>query len=165
MTDSHIAPSVPTRRLLGLDHGTTVIGVAISDAGGHLARPLQLITRSTRIADFSAIAALINSFQISGIVVGLPFTTPEFTAESQMPTVQRWAARLAGTIARPVYLWDETLSSDEAYAIGQQIGRSERDRIDDLAAAIILQGFLNQFPPGTAFPEPVTPGRHATPLK
>jgi len=155
---------VDPRRLLGIDHGSTVIGVAICDASGLIARPLRLISRTTRAADFAALAKLIHEYQVGGLVVGLPITEARFQATSQAPIVERWAARLAASIDLPVYFWDETLSSDSAHQLADQIGRDPDARIDDLAAAIVLQSFLDNHPPGTPYPPVVAPGRHATPL-
>lgn len=155
---------VNPRRLLGLDHGTTVIGVAISDASGLLARPLRLLTRSTRIADLTVLVDLIREYQIGGLVVGLPLTEARYQATSQAPIVERWAARLAASIDLPIYFWDETLSSDLAHELAAQLGRDHHARIDDLAAALILQSFLDNHPGGTPYPPRVAPGRHGLPL-
>ncbi|MHB8625587.1 MAG: Holliday junction resolvase RuvX [Aggregatilineales bacterium] len=148
-------------RLLGIDHGSTVIGIAISDPTQRLARPLQLLKRTTRPADFGTLNALIAAHHAIGIVVGLPETPPAFTGVSQADTVQRWAARCAGLVAVPVYLWNETLSTDDAERWVAASGRSRPDRVDHIAAAMILQSFLDEHPPGTPYPTPVKPGHHA----
>jgi putative Holliday junction resolvase len=148
-------------RLLGVDHGSSVIGIAISDPTQRLAHPLQLFKRTTRAADLVALNAIIASHAVVGIVVGLPETPPGFTGVSQADTVRRWAARLAGYVAVPVYLWDETLSTDEAERLVTAGGRPRPDRVDHIAAAVILQSFLDEHPPGSPYPVPVKPGRHS----
>ena len=151
-------------RLLGIDHGDRVIGIAVSDPTQRLARPLQLLIRTTRVADFSALNAIVSAQNVVGVVVGLPETAPNFSGVRQADTVQRWAARLAGQVNVPVYLWNETLSTDEAKRLltaNGRPGRSRPDRVDHIAAAVILQGFLDEHPPSVAFPIPVKPGRHA----
>ena len=150
-------------RLLGLDYGTTVIGAATCDLLRMVARPLTLIRRSTRIADFATINRLVSEQQAAGIVVGSPEAIPDFAGESQADRVQRWAARLAGQVTIPVYLWDETLSSEEAERIIAEAGQKRPDRIDAIAAAVILQTFLDEHPPGALYPPPVKAGRHSSP--
>ncbi len=147
-------------RLLGIDHGTVVIGLAISDPNRILARPLQLLRRSSRDQDFAAINTIIAEQNAAGIIVGLPETSPGFSGVSQAETVRLWAARLAGRVAVPVYLWNETLSTDEARRIAAERGLYP-ERVDDLAAAVILQTFLDEHPSGAVYPPPVRPGRHS----
>jgi putative Holliday junction resolvase len=159
MTD--LIADKPTGRLLGLDYGTTVIGASICDLTRIVARPLTLIKRSTRVADFATINRLISEQSAVGIVVGIPEAVPEFEGESQADRVQRWAARLAGNVTIPVYLWDETLSSEEAERLIIETGRKMPDRIDDVAAAVILQTFLDEHPSGIPYPPVVKAGRHS----
>ena len=159
ITDS--VPAKPTGRLLGLDYGTTVIGASICDLTRIVARPLTLIRRSTRLADFATINRLITEQQAVGIVVGIPEAVPDYEGESQADRVERWAARLAGNVTIPVYLWDETLSSEEAERLIIETGRKLPDRIDDVAAAVILQTFLDEHPTGIPYPPPLKPGRHS----
>lgn len=149
-------------RLLGVDHGNRVIGIAVSDPTQRLARPLQLLKRTTRAADFSALNAIIAAQSAVGIVVGSPETGPAFTGISQTDTVQRWAARLAGQVNIPVYLWDETLSTDDAKHLIAASGRLRPERVDHIAATVILQSFLDEHPPGAPYPAPVKPGRHSS---
>lgn len=155
------APAKPSGRLLGLDYGTTVLGASICDLTRIVARPLTLIRRSTRVADFAIINYLITEQQAVGIVVGIPEAVPGYVGESQADRVARWSARLAGNVTIPVYLWDETLSSEEAKRLIVETGRKMPDRIDDVAAAVILQTFLDEHPPGIPYPSPVKPGRHS----
>jgi putative Holliday junction resolvase len=147
-------------RLLGIDHGNQVIGIAVSDPTQRLARPLQLLKRTTRNADFDSLNAIIAAQHAVGVVVGLPEPSPNFTGMNQAEIVQHWAARLAGQVSIPVYLWNETLSTDEAKHIITASGRSHPERVDHVAAAVILQSFLDEHPPGVPFPPSVKPGRH-----
>ncbi len=146
-------------KLLGIDHGAKVVGIAVCDATQMLARPLQLMTRSTRERDFATVNGLITAQQAVGIVVGLPETPENFDGVSQADTVQRWAVRLAGQVNIPVYLWEETFSTMEAENLIADSGLKRRDRVDDVAAAIILQSFLDAHPPGTPYPAAVKPRR------
>lgn len=147
-------------RLLGLDHGTKVIGVAVCDSAQFLAHPLKLITRTNRERDFATINALISEQSAIGVVLGLPEMPPDFAGVSQEHTVQHWAVRLAGQISIPVYLWEETFSSVEARRTLNEAGFKRRERIDDVAATLILQAFLDAHPAGTPYPIAVKARRH-----
>ncbi len=141
--------------LLGIDHGDRVIGLALCDASWIVARPLERLNRTTREADFARIRALIERHGAQGLVVGLPVTPEDFDAVSQANTVRRWATRLAAAVVVPVYLWDESLSTFAAEQLSLETGAAIPDRIDDRAAAVILQSFIDAHPAGTALPDPV----------
>ncbi len=146
-------------RLLGVDHGAKVIGLAICDAAWIAARPFQLLQRQSRVEDFARLQAIIRQQQIAAIVVGLPEQPADYAGPGQASTVRRWASRLAAAVSIPVYLWDEQFSTFEAEQIGAELGvptdARNRGRIDDRAAAVILQSFINAHPPGTPLPPPI----------
>jgi len=148
-------------RLIGIDHGEKYIGLAVSDPTGLLARPLDLLRRSSRREDFAHIAALIEQHGAVGLVVGLPESPPEITVYTQADRVRRWASRLAAAVPVPVYLWNERYSSQEAEELLAQAGRKRRDRIDAVAAAVILQEFLDAHRAGEPWPAPVVPAEDA----
>jgi putative Holliday junction resolvase len=144
-------------RLLGIDHGEKVIGLAICDAAWIVARPLQLLIRKNRAADFELIQKVIEAQHIEAIVVGLPDVSEHFSGVSQAHTVRRWVSRLAASVAIPVYLWDEQLSTFEAHELAAEAGAKDAARVDDRAAAVILQSFINAHPEGTPPPAPIKP--------
>lgn len=148
----------PRGRLLGIDHGLRVIGLAVSDPTGLVARPLRLLERTSKRADFEAIRAVIAEMEIVGCVVGLPVSPPEITAYTQADRVRLWASRLARAVPVPVYLWNERYSSQEAEDLLLERGEPLPDRVDAVAAAVILQSFLDSMrEPGMAWPDPVPP--------
>ncbi len=144
-------------RLLGIDHGTKVIGLAICDSAWIAARPLQLLRRRTREQDFAEIRAIIAQQHIAGVVVGLPEQPADSTGKNaaQANMVRRWASRLAAAIKVPVYLWQEQFSSLEAQALSDEAGLRRGQRIDDRAAAVILQSFIDAHSEGTPLPPPI----------
>ncbi|NLE51487.1 MAG: Holliday junction resolvase RuvX [Chloroflexi bacterium] len=146
-------------RLLGIDHGLKVIGLAISDPTGLLARPLDLLRRTSKRADFARINALIAEHGAVGLVVGLPVSPPEITVYTQADRVRLWAARLAAAVEVPVYLWNERYSTQEAEELLEAAGRERPERIDAVAAAVILQEFLDARRAGEPWPEPVAPAQ------
>jgi putative Holliday junction resolvase len=160
MTDTPTVQSdqirVPPRGpLLGIDHGAKVIGLAICDGSWIVARPLGLLERKSREVDFGRIRELIAKHHIVGIVVGIPITPDDFDAKSQARTVQRWMTRLAAAVEAPVYGWDERYSTFEAHLLAEEAGVELQGRIDDRAAAVILQGFIDAHRPGVPLPSPV----------
>jgi putative holliday junction resolvase len=149
-------------RLLGVDHGLKVIGLALCDPTGLIARPLQLIPRASKQEDFAKINAIIAQHQIAGAVVGLPVSPPEITGYTQADRVRLWASRLAAAIPVPVYLWNERYSSQDAEELLDEIGKDRPERIDAVAAAVFLQSFLDALrDEGFPWPDPVSPAFEA----
>lgn len=131
-------------RLLGIDHGLKRIGVAVSDASGLVARELTVIQRTSNVEDFARLNQVAREQQIVGIVVGLPVNSEAKAGEyTQGDTVKRWIERFAATTTLPIVTWDEQLTSVDARELSIQKGRKAREPIDDLAARVILQSYLD----------------------
>jgi putative Holliday junction resolvase len=133
-------------RIMGLDVGSRTIGMAISDELGLTAQGFKTLRRKSLEDDFQEIAAIINQFEISKIVVGLP-KNMNGTLGSQAETVLKWVEILKDRIEVPVVTWDERLSTVGASRVLLEADLSRRKRkkvIDKLAAVLILQGYLDQ---------------------
>lgn len=141
--------------LLGVDHGLKFIGLAVCDASWIVARPLMVLERASREADFARIKDIIAQHGVTGVVVGIPLTPEAFGGLSQAKTVRRWMSRLAAALDVPVYGWDEGLSTFEAETLTAEAGGRPAGRIDDRAAAVILQSFIDAIRAGTPLPRPV----------
>jgi putative Holliday junction resolvase len=141
--------------MLGVDVGAKRLGLALSDASGRLARPWQTIPAGpTPRASADAVAALIrrHSDELTGETAGLGRIVVGFPRrlngdETDQSTICREFAAALGTVTGlDVRLQDERLSSREAEAL---LARDERDwrerkkKIDAVAAAIILQDYLD----------------------
>ena len=132
-------------RVLCIDPGEKRLGVAISDPSGTIANPLTVIRHISRLVDAATIASLAQEQDVDQIIVG------EALDDEGGPTPQsRHAARLAEAIRLqtdlPVELWDESGSTQEARRARIIMGVSRRKRrghLDDLAATVILQTFLD----------------------
>ncbi|MGC9521511.1 MAG: Holliday junction resolvase RuvX [Anaerolineae bacterium] len=130
-------------RYLSLDLGDRRIGVAVSDSLGMIARPLEVFQRTSRQSDFQHIRALVDELGVETIVVGLPINM-DGTEGGQADWVRDYTSALRKAIAVPVVLWDERLSTEEAKEIMRAQGREpRREEIDAVAAAVILQGYLD----------------------
>lgn len=141
-------------KLLGIDYGLKHIGLAISDLSGTVARELAIIQRTTNEQDFRRIHQIIAEQQPIAIVIGVPMQEAPDGAYTQDDRIRRWAARLQATIHLPVIFWDETLTSADARDIAIRQRRALRDPIDDLAARLMLQSYLDAVRDGLATPPP-----------
>ena len=140
-----------SRRLLCIDHGLKRIGLAVSDASGLVAREWLVIQRTSNREDFARINHVAHEQHVVGIVIGLPVNSEAKPGVyTQGDTVRNWIARFAETTSLPIVTWDEQLSSVDARELSIQKGRGARDPIDDLAARVILQSYLDALRDGLA---------------
>lgn len=132
-------------RLLGLDIGEKRIGVAVSDPGGSLARSLRVIERGAKERDLEVIGQLVRDLDVARIVVGYP-RNMDGTVGEQAKRVERYARELEQVVHVPVILWDERLSTVAAERLMREAGlrgEKKRERVDAVAAAVILQDYLD----------------------
>jgi len=145
-------------RLLGIDPGEKRIGLALSDAMGIAARELEIRPRLGDAEDFAAICAIAESHEVAGIVVGVPLNpnAPE-GIRTQADAVREWISEMRRAIPLPIAEVSEYLTSHEARRLAHQQKRNPREPVDDLAARIILQSFLDALSYGNAtFPPTAT---------
>ncbi|MYD11045.1 MAG: Holliday junction resolvase RuvX [Chloroflexi bacterium] len=145
-------------RLLGIDPGEKRIGLAVSDAMGVAARELQIRPRRGNAEDFAAIRYIAEEHAIAGIVVGVPINpnAPE-GIRTQADAVREWISEMRRAIPLPIAEVSEYLTSQEARRLAQARKRHPREPVDDLAARIILQSFLDALSYGNAtFPPSAT---------
>ncbi len=138
-------------KLLALDVGDRRVGVAVSDESGLIATPLTVIHRAAKVEDFARIASLVRERGSEGLVIGHPLND-DGSAGPQARRVERYAAALAEALEAegldlPVCLWDERMSTRRAQDLLIEAGRRAKDRrrrIDAVAAAVILQDYLDE---------------------
>jgi len=137
-------------RSLGLDIGDRKTGVAISDPDGVLATPLTVIERRNQEDVIADIIKLVEQYKVECIVVGLPYSLDGHLTQQAMK-VKDFTEKLQNVIASrspkiDIQMWDERLSSVAAERLMIEAGTKKNKRKqhqDALAAAIILQGFLD----------------------
>ncbi len=133
-------------RALGLDLGTVRIGVATSDPGRVIASPHDVITRGKgHAADHVAIAALVDALGATVVVVGLP-RSMSGREEAAAKLVRAEVDELRAALAVPIVVWDERLSTvtaQRALIEGGVRRRHRKDAVDKVAAAVILQSWLD----------------------
>lgn len=126
-------------RWLGIDPGEARVGIAVSDPEGRFAVPLEVVPAG---AAFPAIRAIAQREQVVGIVVGIA-RLPSGDEGDAARMARRLGERLRRALRLPVEYEDETLTSAAAEALAR--GHTRRGRAsDDVAAAIILQQFLDR---------------------
>jgi len=135
-------------RIMGLDVGQRRIGVALSDPGGTWASPETVIERRSLREDFARIAELASVTETELIVVGMPtdLRGERGVAARQM---ERWIAKLRAAVAIPVTTCDERLTTvvaERALLSGDENRAARRDRRDKVAAAVLLQSYLDAHP-------------------
>lgn len=133
-------------RVLALDVGDRRIGVALSDPTGTIATPLMTIHRVAEKRDQEAIADLVREHAVDLIVMGLPKTLRDELGY-QARRVMGFGERLAKVVEVPITYWDERHSTVDAERIvrarGRRRGRIPREGLDEVAAAVILQFYLD----------------------
>lgn len=132
-------------RTMALDLGDKRIGIAISDSTKTVARPLKVIERGSRRADFEKIADLIDSNRVNLLIVGLPISLSG-SEGSRAAWTRDYSRDLAEHVHVEVILWDESFSTADAKTSLRKQGKDPkrfRDRIDAVAAAFILQSYLD----------------------
>jgi putative Holliday junction resolvase len=133
-------------RLISVDWGEVRIGLALSDESQFLATPLEtLVRRPGKRFPMPRFTALVAEHAPVGVVVGLPLTGEGVEAASAL-AARELAGQIAARTGLPVELWDERMSTARALGLIREQGGSTRGRkedVDALAAAVLLQHFLD----------------------
>lgn len=134
------------RRALGLDLGSKRIGVAVTDRSGTIASPLLVLQRSShRVGDHRRIAALVQEEEADVVVVGLPLNMNGTAGPAAQAAVAE-AEALATVVGVPVETYDERRTTTTAQAALREFnvrGPARRQVVDKVAAAVMLQGWLD----------------------
>lgn len=138
--------AVSGMRALGLDIGSVRIGVAVSDPSGRIASPLAVLDARALASDATPLVELVEDYEAEVLVVGMPLTLGGEEGP-QAREVRAAAEHLSEAAGLPVAFVDERLSSEEARRSMAASGLSEKEQrgnLDKVAAAIILQGWLDE---------------------
>lgn len=130
---------------MALDVGGRRIGVALSDTTRVLASPLTTLRAEPRDRVLSEIAALVQRHEVAEVVVGLPLTLSGEIGP-QAHVIQLFVERLKGVLTAPIHMFDERLTTVAAERMMVDLGmkpEQRKARIDEVAASIILQDFLD----------------------
>ena len=134
-------------RYLAIDHGTKRTGLAICDSDETIASPLTVIQGKKEL--LKKIAEVVETENVEAVVLGLPLNM-DGSESSQTKLVLKFAEQLKDHLHIPVHLQDERLSSfsaEEKLASAKFTKEKMRKRLDAVAAAEILEAFLEQKTP------------------
>lgn len=132
-------------RIMGLDVGEATVGVAVSDELGFTAQPVTTVRRGTLARDMAAISDLIERHAVTSIVVGMPLRMAGDAGPAARAAVS-FVGRLRGAFDLPVVTWDERLTTVQAERLlveADVTRRRRRDVVNQVAAAILLQSYLD----------------------
>ena len=140
-------------RLLGIDVGERRIGVAVSE--GRIAVPLEVVLHQSRAADIERIANIAREQDVAAVIVGLPMTMSG-EERGQAKRTRVFGDQLAEALHVPVVYHDEGGSTAQVSDVAARrrdrprnassvhpARRRVKPRVDDLAAAVILQSYLD----------------------
>ncbi len=128
-------------RVLGIDYGSKRVGVALGDTESRIASPWSIIEVDSRLEVLRRIMDFVKNEGAEKIVVGVPRPLGDQKFENEQVKEVRLFIKDLEAQGIPVEEADETLSSK--LAAGQMIERGEKGKRDDLAAAAILQSWLD----------------------
>ena len=133
-------------KILAVDWGSVRIGLAVSDDLGLTAQGLGIVPRTGEAQTLDAIEGQVRALGVEVIVVGLPRNMDGSDGPSA-EAARTFARALEERLQLPVHLWDERLTSlaAERMLVGAGVRRrTRRGLVDQVAATLILQGFLDR---------------------
>ena len=136
---------------MGLDFGSVTVGVAISDGLLLTAQGIEVIKRKEENKlrrTLARIEELVNEYEVSKIVLGLPKNMDNSEGERALKT-RDFAAMLERRTGLEVVMWDERLTTVAAHNVMLEadMSRAKREKVvDKVAATFILQGYLDSLP-------------------
>ncbi len=142
-------------RVIGLDFGSKTVGVAVSDPLRLTAQGVEIIRRKSENKlrqTLARICELASEYQAETIVLGFPRNMNATIGQRAEATLE-FGRMLKKRVSIPVVLWDERLTTVMADRIMDETGvRDHKKYVDEIAAMLILQGYLDRLNAG--FPVP-----------
>jgi len=132
--------------LIGLDLGTKTIGVAVSDTILSVATPTKTIKRKKFSLDANHLLGIISNKNCCGIIIGLP-KNMDGSEGPRAQSTRAFARNFSAKTELPITFWDERLSTvaaEKALLEADTTRKRRAEVIDHVAAAYILQGFLDR---------------------
>ena len=134
----------PAGRTMGIDYGRKRVGIALSDSLGISAHPFEVLEAGPGLE--GRLAGLANEHDVTRVVIGLP-TSLDGSEQAAAKDARRFAHRVGAFLDVEVVLYDERFTSRiaERVLIAAGISRiGRRSRVDKVAAAVMLQGYLDR---------------------
>lgn len=131
-------------RILGLDYGAARIGIALGDTDSRIASPWKVLPHPKTMEELRAeLTTIIRAEQVQALVVGMPRRLHDQAEESEQTRAVRQFVLELHALELPVFEENETWSTQLAARLMRD--RGERGKRDDLAAAVILQSYLDRY--------------------
>ncbi len=133
-------------RILAIDPGSKRIGLAISDELKMIAQPLEFVPTKPFTALVNRLDELVTEREVELVLVGMP-RNMDGSCGSAAVRVEEFVESLKGVLCVPIKTWDERLTSAQANRVLIQGGvrRDKRkEKVDQMAAAILLQSYLDR---------------------
>ncbi len=130
-------------RIMGIDYGAKRVGIALSDAGHLIASPLMVCERDDAVA---AIAKAVAEHDVESVVVGMP-TSLTGHGGTAADDAEAFAREVANATGLEVHVEDErftTVIAERALVEAGVRRRDRRQKVDGVAAALILQSYLDR---------------------
>jgi putative Holliday junction resolvase len=132
-------------RILGIDHGTKRVGLALSDETGTIALPLQFLSAEPAAKLLDRLKECVAERKVQEIVVGIP-RNMNGTYGPAAEKARAFVAALQQVVTVPIQTWDERLTTVQAHRVLIETGmrrEKRKERVDQTAAAILLQSYLD----------------------
>lgn len=132
-------------RAMALDLGSKRIGIALSDPTQTIAQAYRVIKRKSRQEDFARYRAIMHEQGVTLLVVGLP-TRADGSDSDTAVWIRDYIAAFAQTVSVPITFWDEsytTVQAEESLQQRGKRGKKAKQQVDAVAAAFILQNYLD----------------------
>jgi putative Holliday junction resolvase len=140
-------------RILAIDHGTKRMGIAISDELKMIAQPLEFIPADPFDQFLARLKTILREKEVELILVGMP-RNMDGSYGPAAQKVREFVAVLNEAIGMPIKTWDERLTSAQAgrLLVAADVRRDKRkEKVDKMAAAILLQSYLDGLSGGDGF--------------
>jgi len=138
--------ALPGGRILAIDYGRKRMGLAVSDPSQTLASTLCTLYRRGEAVPFDEILRAVAEQLAVALVVGNPIHMDGHEGD-RSAEVDAFVRQLKEQVSQPIFLWDERWTTRRAHASlherGQKPSKS-RDQVDQIAAAFLLQSFLDR---------------------
>lgn len=136
-------------RVLAIDYGSVRIGLALSDPLQIIATGLTTIANSER--SIRELVEIISRYEVTKVLIGLPLTL-KGEHGGKAKEVREFSEKLQQLVAVPILHYDERFTSVMAQQTIREMGTSKKKRqnnkgkVDEIAATILLQNFLDSVP-------------------
>ena len=134
-------------RILGVDYGLKRTGIAIWDSEVDLILPMTVIDEKEIENIAQSVADIASTEKTELIVIGYPKTLNNEVTGKQIEVTNKFIEILKDRTRIPIEIEDERLSTGVARRLQSQIGRKQTTSVDDLAAAAILESYVQRKKP------------------